>query len=77
MKDKQNWSNRIYNQILKHRGEWVFYSYQTEKIVSHNKIFSKAGEEELKKERQDNIVSLFVKEDWGEKYLLPVYFKTT
>jgi Aspartyl protease len=76
MKDKQNWSNQIYNQILKYRGEWIFYSYQTEKIVSHNKILSKAREEALKKERQDNIVSLFVKEDWGEKYLLPIYFKT-
>jgi hypothetical protein len=76
MEKKQNWSNRIYDQILKYKGQWIFYSYKTDSIISHNKTLAKAREEALKKENQDNIVSLFVKEEWGEKYLLPIYFKT-
>ncbi|MCU0239484.1 MAG: hypothetical protein MUC29_08585 [Pyrinomonadaceae bacterium] len=73
MEKKQNWSNRIYDQILKYKGQWIFYSYKTDSIISHNKTLAKAREEALKKENQDNIVSLFVKEEWGEKYLLPIY----
>lgn len=55
-------------------GQWV--NHYKGKIISHNTDLKKANEEAIHLLKHKDFTGLYVKQEWGQKICLPIYFKT-
>ena len=72
--NKKDWTVVLYNELLGYRGEWVLYSDELEKIITHHPSLAIAKNQAINILKNENFTFLYVKPEWGRRYCLPIYF---